>query len=191
MSDRFSLRPAAGQDALPISEVYLAAWGSALSDLPKVHSDEQVRTWIRDVVLPGSTAWVAESNGEVAGFFSLDGESIEQMYVHPDHQNSGVGTALLEEARRLSPKRLQLHTFARNTGARRFYERQDSRPSNSRRTMRRTNRMFCMSGRHQNLTRPKPLRYTSRAFHNPRSFSLASRSSCTNNSEWRMFVEYR
>lgn len=67
--------------------------------------------------------WVAEQKGEVIGFFSLNGESIEQMYVRPDHQNTGVGTALLEQDRLLSLRRLQLYTFARNNGARRFYER--------------------------------------------------------------------
>lgn len=51
-------------------------------------------------------------------FFSLNGEKLEHMYVHPDHQNVKVGSTLLDQARVLSPARMQLHTFARNHGAR-------------------------------------------------------------------------
>ncbi|MEA2453507.1 MAG: hypothetical protein QOG04_2217 [Actinomycetota bacterium] len=123
MSGNLSLRPAASRDAGAISDVFLAAWDDALSEIPKVHTDDQVRAWIRDVVIPDTNVWVAEIGDEVVGFFSLDGESLEQMYVHPDHQGIEVGTALLERARQLSPTRLQLYTFARNEGARRFYER--------------------------------------------------------------------
>ena len=75
------------------------------------------------MVYPTTTVWVAETGGEVVGFFSLDEEALEHLYVHPDHQSLKVGTMLLEQARLLSPQRLQLYTFARNLGARRFYER--------------------------------------------------------------------
>ncbi|HEV3473033.1 MAG TPA: GNAT family N-acetyltransferase [Actinomycetota bacterium] len=119
----FVLRPARPQDGPEISEAFLAARRDALPDLPKIHTDDEVRTWIREVVLPKTTVWVAEADGEVVGFFSLDGQTLTNMYVHPDHQGLKVGTALLEQARALSPERLRLFTFARNEGARRFYER--------------------------------------------------------------------
>jgi GNAT superfamily N-acetyltransferase len=73
--------------------------------------------------MPGTNVWVAESAGTIAGFFSLKDERLEHLYVRPGHQGSGVGSALLGKARALSPKRLELYTFLRNQGARRFYER--------------------------------------------------------------------
>ncbi len=75
------------------------------------------------MVVPRTTVWVAEISGEVVGFFSLGEQTLDHMYVHPDYQGIKVGTALLDQARALSPGRLELYTFARNEGARRFYER--------------------------------------------------------------------
>lgn len=117
------LRPARPQDAAEISEVFLASRRKALSYLPKIHTDDEVRTWIREMVVPRTTVWVAEISGEVVGFFSLGEQTLDHMYVHPDYQGIKVGTALLDQARALSPGRLELYTFARNEGARRFYER--------------------------------------------------------------------
>jgi ribosomal protein S18 acetylase RimI-like enzyme len=123
MNPDIALRPARPQDALEIGEIFLAASKQALSFLPKIHTDDQVRRWIHEVVVPKTTVWVAETAGEVVGFFSLNGQSLEHLYIHPDHQGVKVGTTLLDRARVLSPERLQLYTFARNEGARRFYER--------------------------------------------------------------------
>ncbi len=117
------LRPVRPQDGPEIGEIFLAASKQTLSFLPKTHTDDQARRWICDVVLPTTTVWVAETDCEVAGFFSLNGEKLEHLYVHPDHQSVKVGSTLLDQARVLSPDRLQLYTFARNQGARRFYER--------------------------------------------------------------------
>lgn len=119
----FDLRPALSTDAEGISEVFLAAHRQTLPYLPKVHTDDEVRVWIRDVVVPKTTVWVAATEGGIAGFFSLHEQSLEHLYVHPDYQGSRIGTTLLEHALSLRPERLTLYTFARNDGARRFYER--------------------------------------------------------------------
>ena len=123
MDRRLVLRPARSQDAPGISGVFLAARRDALPYLRKIHTDDQVHTWIREVVVPKTTVWVAEKDGGVVGFFSLDGHMLEHLYVDPDHQGVKIGTALLDKARFLSPARVKLYTFARNEGARRFYER--------------------------------------------------------------------
>lgn len=117
------LRPARSEDAADISEVFLVTRREALPDLPQVHSDDEVRTWIMEVVLPRTTVWVAETDGSIVGFLCLDGNTLEHLYVHPEYQRAQIGTALLERARLLSPRQLQLYTFAQNMGARRFYER--------------------------------------------------------------------
>jgi GNAT superfamily N-acetyltransferase len=121
------LRPARLDDSPVISEVFLSARQKALPDLPKVQTDEEVRTWIRQVMVPRTKVWVAEIRGRVEGFFSLEGQTLAHLYVHPDHQGLNVGTALLDRARALSPERLTLYTFARNEGARRFYDRRGFR----------------------------------------------------------------
>ena len=73
--------------------------------------------------------WLAEDKGRILGFLAVaysdqDGsEVLERLYVEPDAQNQGVGTALLEQAKALRPDGFVLWVFQKNTGARRFYER--------------------------------------------------------------------
>ena len=64
-------------------------------------------------------AWeTAVASGGVVAFHD---DWIEQLYVLPEMQGQGLGTALLDVAKHTSD-RLQLWTFQRNTQARRFYE---------------------------------------------------------------------
>lgn len=58
----------------------------------------------------------------MVGFFALKGEGLEQLYIHPEYFRRGVGQQLLAKARALSPERLHLFTFQRNSRARAFYE---------------------------------------------------------------------
>ena len=53
---------------------------------------------------------------------------VAHLYVDPPAQRSGVGSALLAYAKRLSPERLSLYTHQRNLRARAFYERHGFRP---------------------------------------------------------------
>ena len=50
-------------------------------------------------------------------------EVLEKLYVDPEAQNRGVGTALLDQAKALRPGGFVLWVFQKNTGAIRFYER--------------------------------------------------------------------
>lgn len=53
----------------------------------------------------------------------LDGDELDQLYVHPDWTNRGVGSALLRLAQHQRPSGLTLWTFQSNRAAQRFYER--------------------------------------------------------------------
>ena len=123
MSTNLRLRPAQASDASAIGTIYLAARKDALPYLPQIHTDNETRAWIRERLVPAATVWVAELEGKVVGFISVNGQTVEHLYVHPDHQRRKIGTTLLDHARLLSPDRLELYTFERNEGARRFYER--------------------------------------------------------------------
>jgi GNAT superfamily N-acetyltransferase len=91
--------------------------------VPKLHTDDETRAWIRDVVLPGYDVVVAEVDGRLAGFAALEEDLLGHLYVHPSLQRRGVGDALLARAKELRPGGFRLWVFQRNTGARRFYER--------------------------------------------------------------------
>ncbi len=124
---RLCLTPASQSDAGEIASLYLASRSDALPYLRRVHTDTEVRAWIRDVVLKRGETWVARKHKIIVGFLTLIGDEIEQLYVLPGHYRCGIGGRLLEAARKKSPNRLYLYTFQRNAGARAFYEGQGLR----------------------------------------------------------------
>jgi GNAT superfamily N-acetyltransferase len=90
---------------------------------PRVHSEEEVRAWFRDVVLVHREVWVAQADDSVIGLLVLDGDSVDQLYVEPSWAGQGVGSRLLHVAKERRPRGLELWTFQANAGAARFYER--------------------------------------------------------------------
>jgi GNAT superfamily N-acetyltransferase len=117
-----SLRPAEPKDADAIAEVYLASRRASMPYLPSLHTDEETREWIRDVVLARNEVWVAAAGDRVDGFLALNGEVLEHIYVAPRLQGSGLGSALLAKAKQLRPNGFRLWVFQRNMQARGFYE---------------------------------------------------------------------
>ena len=117
------LRPAAATDAAEIAELYLASF-KATYDFPLADSDDQVRRWIAEVLLPTDEAWIAASaQGSIIGMMALSAELLEQLYVAPGQTGRGIGSRLVELAKRRRPAGLDLYTFQVNSNARRFYER--------------------------------------------------------------------
>jgi GNAT superfamily N-acetyltransferase len=121
MSLSTHVRQARPGDAERIAEIFLAARGQ-MTYLPHLHTDEETRAWIIDIMVPHHETWVAELNGQVTGFAALSGHWLEHLYVAPDAQGHGIGSALLAQAKEVRPS-LSLHVFQLNTGGRRFYER--------------------------------------------------------------------
>ena len=117
------LRPARPTDAPEVAEIFLAAHAEAMPYLPKLHTDDEVRAWIRDVVLTGCEVVVVEVGGRLAGFAALDGDLLDHLYVDPDLQRRGIGDKLLARVKELRPDGFRLWVFQRNTDARHFYER--------------------------------------------------------------------
>ncbi|GAB2578783.1 GNAT family N-acetyltransferase [Streptomyces capparidis] len=119
------VRAGAAADAEAVCEVFLAARAEAMPYLPRLHTDEETLAWFRHVVLPGQRVWVAvgPGAGDVLGFAAVEGEMLNHLYVRPDVQGRGVGSALLGAVRDAGWERLALRVFQRNTRARAFYER--------------------------------------------------------------------
>jgi ribosomal protein S18 acetylase RimI-like enzyme len=117
-----TIRPATPTDAPAVADVYLASF-HATYDFPLAHTDDQVREWLARVVVPAGRTWVAVDGDRVVGMAVIDPGELDQLYVAPDRLGTGIGTRLLEHAKRLSPHGLGLYTFQVNDRARRFYER--------------------------------------------------------------------
>jgi GNAT superfamily N-acetyltransferase len=120
--DGIELRRARRDDAGAISDVYLASF-RATYDFPGAHTDQEVRDWHRDVVLPTQEVWVAVAGRLLVALMALSSEMLDQLYVAPGWTGRGVGSALLTLAKARRPAGLDLYTFQVNAGARRFYER--------------------------------------------------------------------
>jgi GNAT superfamily N-acetyltransferase len=74
-------------------------------------------------IVRDNEVWVAEEQGVVVGFAGLEVGWLNHIYVDPARQGHGIGTGLLDRAKALQPRGLQLWVFQRNDGARRLYER--------------------------------------------------------------------
>jgi ribosomal protein S18 acetylase RimI-like enzyme len=89
---------------------------------------EQAHTAAEDFAYFSSTlctrceVWVALRDERIVGLMALEASHIDQLYVDPGDQGSGIGSALLAHAKASRPAGLSLFTFQRNVRARAFYE---------------------------------------------------------------------
>ena len=81
--------------------------------------------WRRELV-PSAEIVIAETDGVMAGLVTVDPRShyLDQIVVAPELWRSGVGAALLAEAKRISPARLDLDVNTDNARAIHFYAKQ-------------------------------------------------------------------
>jgi GNAT superfamily N-acetyltransferase len=122
--DTYQIRRAERSEAAAAAAVLLRARHAAVPSIPPlVHPDDEVTAWFAHRVMATSEVWVAEREGEIVGVMVLSGQHLDQLYVDPGCTSRGIGSALLDRAKTERPGRLELWTFQRNLGARRFYER--------------------------------------------------------------------
>jgi len=116
------------EEADEVAALFLASRRATLPGLREAHTDDETGTWVREIVFPRQSVWLAALRGEIVGFAARDGGWLAQLYVKPGWTGHGIGTKLLDavlaEAGARTPV-LRLYTFQRNAGARRFYERND------------------------------------------------------------------
>lgn len=117
------IRRADARDAEAVGDLWLQSFRAALPSVRVVHTDDQVRSWIRDVAIGRHETWVICVDDEIVGMLTLDGGDIDQLYLAPRRRGQGFGDALIAHAKALRPERLSLWTFQVNTAAVRFYHR--------------------------------------------------------------------
>jgi putative acetyltransferase len=102
--------------------VHRQSFDARMPWLAGLHTPEQDRAFFRGPVFHECEVWGAVDDWLI-GFIAFRADWVDQLYILPDRQGCGIGSALLAIAKESSAP-LQLWTFQRNTGARRFYERQ-------------------------------------------------------------------
>lgn len=131
------IRLAALDDYRACAEIHISA-RARMAYLPAdLHTAEETHEWMRDVVFRSERVWVAEHANRIVGYASADSEFLNNLYVRPEHQGQGVGTALLAVVKKHSRDGVKLWTFEPNEAAIRFYARHGFRTV--RRTDGRTN----------------------------------------------------
>ncbi|WP_369222115.1 N-acetyltransferase family protein [Streptomyces sp. R39] len=123
MNAEVVLRRAGGPDAAGVADVWLRSFDAALPAVVRPRSDDEVRAYIRDVVVPERETWVAEAGGQVVGMMVLAGDLLSQLYLAPEWRGRGIGDRFVALAKERSPRGLTLWTFQVNKPAHRFYER--------------------------------------------------------------------
>lgn len=122
-SNDLEIRRAVDSDALAAADTWLRSFAAALPTVRRPRTDEEVRRYFRDVVVPHREAWVAVADGSVVGVMVLDDGVLSQLYLDPEWRGRGLGDRFVALAKERRPDGLELWTFQVNGPARRFYER--------------------------------------------------------------------
>ena len=122
-----TFRPAEISDAQEIADVYLTSRKKLVAFAPLAHSDDEVKHWIKEILIPKADVTVALVNDQIVGMMGLikRGETnwIDHLYLHPDFVGHGIGSHMIKLAKSALGSPIQLFTFQENRGAIRFYER--------------------------------------------------------------------
>lgn len=90
---------------------------------------EQMLPHVCDRALPNLDLWVScDEESRILGFLGLQKNSIDVLFVAPEHLRRGVGKALLQHAISLVGLPLALDVYEQNTGATQFYLANGFRP---------------------------------------------------------------
>ena len=120
------VRLATEHEADTIADVFLSSF-RGLTFLPTLHSDDEIRTWIRTEMAPSHEIWAADMRDDIVGFAALKGDLLGHLYVRPEWQSNGIGGVLLETVKRERPQGFHFWVFQKNVSGRRFYERHGCR----------------------------------------------------------------
>ena len=124
MAAAFQLRPYRADDEDAAIALWLETWQKAY---PEIDFSARVTWWRerwRGELVPNAAIIVAEQANTLAGFVTIDASGyLDQLVVAPDRWGSELADALVDEAKRRSPKRVTLLVNKDNTRAIRFYQR--------------------------------------------------------------------
>jgi putative acetyltransferase len=120
-----TLRPYTAADEDAAIELWRRTWAQ---HYPHLDFNARVDWWRarwRNELVPVATIVLAETDGTLAGFVTVDPKSkyLDQIVVAPEQWGAGVALALLDEAKRISPNGLDLLVNKDNARAIRFYQK--------------------------------------------------------------------
>jgi putative acetyltransferase len=120
------LRPYEERDEDASIALWLRTWQAAYPQLDFAERLDWWRERWRNELLPSADVVIAEAEGAMIGFVTVDPRALylDQIVVAPERWRSGIGAALIAEARRISPAGLDLDVNIDNARAIGFYVKQ-------------------------------------------------------------------
>ena len=114
-----ALRPYIAADEDAAIALWQRTWQVAY---PQIAFGKRLEWWRarwRDDLVPVATIVIAERDGAMIGFVTIDRDTgyLDQIVVAPEFWRSGIGGILLDEAKRLSPEKIELHVNQDNERA--------------------------------------------------------------------------
>lgn len=119
------LRPYTAADEDAAIELWRRTWAHHFPDIDFNARQAWWRERWKQKLVPVAHILVAELGGALVGFVTVDPATtyLDQLVVAPEHWGTGVAAALIDEAKRLSPRGLDLLVNKENARAIRFYEK--------------------------------------------------------------------
>jgi putative acetyltransferase len=121
----YALRRYDARDEDAAIALWLRSWQAAY---PRIDFAARLDWWgkrWRNELVRSAAIVVAESCGAITGFVTVDARSryLDQLVVAPENWGTGLGALLIDEAKRLSPKGLDLDVNTDNARAIAFYDK--------------------------------------------------------------------
>lgn len=118
-----AIRPYIDADLDNVVALWYRSWSHAFPTLIHPQPFDQWRFRFQNEYSKQGITWVATIQDRVVGFVVVGDRVIAQIFVEVEKQGNGVGTALLNHAKTLSPSGLKLTTLQQNKQACRFYKK--------------------------------------------------------------------
>jgi GNAT superfamily N-acetyltransferase len=118
------IRPMRADELREVVALWTRSKRRALSWLAveMAHTPEDDFAYFAGPIRARCAVWVAARGDVPVALMALEGDHVDQLFVDPEQQGRGAGSALLDHAKRLHPGGLSLFTHVRNERARAFYE---------------------------------------------------------------------
>jgi len=120
-----AIRPYRAEDRDATARLWLASWRSTGLAVAVHVTEAGNRERIARELAGGWEAYLAWDDDRLVGFLALKPETgcLDQLFIEPHAQGTGIGRALLEFAKAQLPGGIWLRTSVENRRACRFYER--------------------------------------------------------------------
>ncbi|MGE4253086.1 MAG: GNAT family N-acetyltransferase [Parvibaculaceae bacterium] len=119
----FRIRPCEPRDLDAAAEAANAACRQAYAFFGYSHPVSTTRTRLAETVAEGQRCFVPEVAGGAVGILTLKPAFIDKLFIAPQWQGLGLGSACLDFAKSLYPSGIELHCAQQNFAACRLYER--------------------------------------------------------------------